>query len=66
MSTNWMEETAKRYGIKIEKGKRGSIILTFPSENLKLTLTQKKAFKLLMWLSFNTIHPTELKNGWND
>jgi len=63
---SWMEQTAQRFNIQITEGKRGGVILTFPSEDLKLHLTKKKAFKLLMWLTFNTIHPSELKNGWNN
>jgi len=66
MSMSWIEATAKKYGVKVERGKRGSVVITFPSEDLQLTLTQKKAFKLFMWLHLHTIAPSELKNTWEE
>lgn len=60
-----LESLAEKFGLKVKKGKRGSVILVFPSENLELPLTQKKAMKLLMWIYFNCLAKGECVDTWN-
>jgi hypothetical protein len=45
-----MQEWAEKLGLEIREGKRGSIIIYFPSERMEITLSQKKAWKLLLFM----------------